>query len=337
VVLLGLLGTCLLVLYQFGLWGWRISKWDWLLLTGVAVFVVAYGLSRTFPRRVADTVERLWDRGVIGPEPGTALHGVDVAALVTDLEETAKRYRLIGAPVAAMVMVALWFVAFTGLPWGDGAFWLDVTLAAVAGAALGRLIAYGRLGNILVRNGLPPHPRPGHVDEAAGLSPVGVLYLGQASVVAAMGLFAGVWWLIIGETARYAQWRGPYVAVMVIAVACEFLAFFAPLWSFHLLMSAERQRLVKDADSASRQIQDLIAARASAPDLNELERIDTEIERHTRVWRDIETMPTWPMNAGIRRRFTWNNLVVAIPFILKAIAAPTWWQDVTDGVAGILR
>jgi hypothetical protein len=332
------LGMSLLLAYQLALWGWRPADWDWLLVTGLGVFLVAYALSRGFPRRVAETVQRLRDRGVIGDaRADPADHDAEVAAVVRDIEERARRYRLVGAPLAAATMALLWIVAFHDVPWRNGALWLNVVLAAVAGGVLGRLVAYGRLGHILIRNGLPPHPQPGHVDNAAGLGPVGDLYLRQATVVAAIGLFAGVWWLLIGTSERYAYWRGPYVAVMLIAVGCEVLAFVAPLWTFHVLMATEHRRLVEDADKTSREIQVLTRERAIRPEPVDRERIDAEVERLTRRWRDIETMPTWPVDARVRRRFTWNNVIVAVPILLKAISAPSSWRDLADGLAGLLK
>lgn len=330
-------GMGLLLVSQGVQWGWNPAGWDWLLVSGVAVFLLAYALSRSFPRLAEETVRRLWDRGVIGPNP-TDGHAEPepLAAVHRDLERTARRYRRVGAPLAAVTMALLWLVAFGGLPWRNGALWLTVALAWVAGAVLARLVAYGRLAAVLIRNGLVPAPQPGHVDHAAGLQPVGELFLRQATVIAAIGVFAGVWWLVIGASDRYAYWRGPYVGVIVIAIGCELLAFAAPLWSFHRLMAADKRRRMRDADRASRDILELREALSAGRVPADHDRLAAEVERLTRRWHDIEAMPTWPVDARVRRRFTWNNVAVLVPVALKAASAPRWWQDLGEGLGRLL-
>jgi hypothetical protein len=253
-----------------------------------------------------------------------------------DLEGTARRYRKVGAPLTALTMALLWVVAFGGLPWRNAALWLDVALAGVAGAVLARLVAYGRLGAVLKRNGLVPAAQPGHVDNAAGLQPVGALFLRQATVVAAIGVFAGVWWLVIGGYDRYAYWRGPYVGVIIIAVGCEIVAFAAPLWSFHRLMAADKQQLLKEADRVSRDILELQDTLSAGCPPTDYDRLAGELERLTRRWHDIETMPTWPVDARVRRRFTWNNVAVLVPVAMNAASAPRWWQDLSESLERLL-
>jgi hypothetical protein len=331
----------LLLISQGVQWGWNPIGWDWLLVSGVTVFLLAYLLSRSFPRLAEETLQRLWDRGIIGPNAGSGdarghASPRPLADVNDDLEQTARRYRKVGAPVTAVTMGLLWVVAFGGLPWRNGALWLAIALAAVAGAVLARLVAYGRLGAVLTRHGLVPTPQPGHVDNAAGLQPVGALYLRQATVVAAIGVFAGVWWLLIGGYDRYAYWRGPYLGVIIIAIGCEVLAFAAPLWSFHRLMAADKRRRLRDADRASRDIlkfRETLCAESAPADQD---RLATEVERLTSRWHDIETMPTWPVDARVRRRFTWNNVAVLVPVALKAASAPRWGQDLGEGLGRLL-
>lgn len=339
VALLSGLGLVVLAGSQALAWG-DLRNWDWLLVTGVVVFAGAYLFSRGLPDLVEETVRRLWDRGVIAESPGdeaAAPRDEDaVSRVVTALERRWQRYRRWGRPVAAVTMLALWGAAFGGLPVWNLAMWLTVALAFVAGGVLAQLVAYGRLATTLDECGLPPRPQPGHADRAAGLRPVGELYLRQATVVAAIGVFAGVWWVLIGTGDRYAYWRGPYVGVMLIAVGCELLAFAAPLWSFHRIMAADKRRRIRGADLASREMHLLHAERGEVRDPADRERIDRELERLARHWQDVEDMPTWPVDAGIRRRFTWNNVALAVPIALKAVSAPRWWQDLTEGLTRLL-
>ena len=319
-----------LLVGQALLWGPNPIGWDWLLVSGVVVFLGALRLSWDVPRLVIDTLGRLQTRGVIA-EP--ASDGAGVSAAARELERTARRYRPWGATAAATLMLLGWVYAAGGDPyWGNWALWLTVALAAVAGVVLARLTAYGGLARVLVDLGMTPQPQPGHVDRAAGLRPVGELYLRQATVVAAIGVFAGVWWLLIGVIERYAYWRDPYLILFVLAIGLELLIFFAPLWSFHRLMAAARAGLLTEADQTSRRIRDLGHQLTDTADASGRERLEGEIARLTQRWSDIEEMPTWPVDAGMRRRFTWNNVMVAVPFVLKALSAPRGWQEVGEGL-----
>lgn len=164
---------------------------------------------------------------------------------------------------------------------------------------------------------------------------MGELYLRQATVIAAIGIFAGVWWLVIGIVEKYERWREPYVAVMAVAVACELLAFVAPLWSFHQIMAADKRRHLSKADLVSREILHLEGTLSGEGDQHDENR-EAEIERLRQRWRDIETMPTWPVDARLRRRFTWNQVAVLIPVTLKALSAPRWWQELGEGLGRLL-
>lgn len=304
------------------------ANWDWLFVTGMAVFAGAYKLSSHQPERVQRTLVRLTDRGVIITEkPDRA-----VARVAADLTRTVRRYRPLGCTLFTIVMLALWAAAFRGVPWRNQILWIELILAAFAGAVITKLVVYGQLSAVLKRNGLSPKPQQGHLDGASGLRPIGELYLRQATVVAFIGAFAGIWWLLIPRFPMYASWREPYVWVIVVAVACELLAFVAPLWGFHQVMRADRDERLREADKLGQRMADLTAQRQTAEDAEKKERLDADIEQVTKEWRAIEDMPTWPIDRRIRTRFAWNNVVVLIPVALKALSTPQWWQDLADAV-----
>jgi hypothetical protein len=100
---------------------------------------------------------------------------------------------------------------------------IEAFLARIGGRSRGwicgrRLRAYGRIGRVMDEFGRHPVPQPGHPDGAAAFRPVGALVVRQTSIIAAIGLFAGIWWLLMSNShffgARYGRWKDPYLVIV---------------------------------------------------------------------------------------------------------------------------
>ena len=166
------------------------ADWNWLMHTGAIVFLVALAAARAIPPAVPLAVRRI---RLVDDEGVERAHGDEVLAA---LELVRRRCARIGAPVGLVLMGMFWLWAGGNRVWGNALFWLELAAAAGAGFIVGGFVAYGRLGHVLNTLGLRALAIPGHPDGAAGLRPVGALYLRQAMIIALIGVFAGVWWLL---------------------------------------------------------------------------------------------------------------------------------------------
>ena len=155
--------------------GWDFRKWDFLLLTGWAAFLLGLIVVHGVPSRLRLTLERLADRRVLLVPDGD-LSGVNDMVDKCSLEWGTRT----GSVVAAAILIVLIFAAPKYVLIHHPALLIRSSLVPaemlggfVAGFHLGRLVSYGRLGRVLRRAGCTLQPRPGHIDKAAGLKPVG--------------------------------------------------------------------------------------------------------------------------------------------------------------------
>ena len=298
------------------------TRWDWLLHSGAVVFLIALGAARRIPPAVKATVRRLRLVDEHGdPTPAAE----QVLGAVQRLQRS---YARVGAVVGVVLMGVIWLWARGVSVVASTLFWLELGAAGIAGFVVGGFVAYARLGWVLDELGLHPKVTPSHPDGAAGLRPVGALYLRQALIVSLIGLFAGVWWLLF-PFVGYASWRAPYLAIVLICIALEVVALFVPLLAFHRHMVSERIRLLAEADVAVGRLSESPETGWTTDDPMAAER-----ERTWSRWQAIDTMPTWPIDARIRRRFTVSNLAMLLPFALQLVNAPQIVQQASQVLSG---
>ncbi|WP_028045669.1 hypothetical protein [Cellulomonas sp. URHE0023] len=291
--------------------GWDVSEWGWFWLSGIVAFLVAAQISRHQGERVDRTVRRLVARGVL-----TGSDADDAVTLVR--AALAARARWVLPPFVlgfAMLMLVFWVNTYGG-PWvlETLGVWIEVALAGVAGGVVGMLVTYGMLSSVIGQVQLRLEPIPEHVDGASGLAPVGQLFGRQAAVVGVLVVYSVVWWFLLPQS-DYSSWAVAYAWIILIAVVCEVAAFVAPLWGFHLSMTAYRAHLLDEADALGTRIARLRQTPSG----------DDEIDRLVQRWTDIETMPTWPVPPSLRRRFTWVNGLALVPVALDALGVPDAW------------
>ena len=311
------------------------SHWDWLFLSGLGLFLIGALVARTLPARLQAALTRLIDRGVLVAQPD------QVVALEALLAERAATWaHRAGLVVAVLLVLATLLARGIGDPGGSGGLVLVEILAGyTAGRSLGRMAAYGSLGTLFGRLQLSVQVRPGHLDGAAGLKPVGDLYFFQALLTSLPALFLATWWVLIPlwPAGWYARWREPYLALLAPAIAFEVLAFLVPMWSFHTLMVRQKRHLLREADVLSACL-DRTPMFLSTPTVLPPAEIPADrVAALTQVYWDIERMPTWPVDVKTWRRFVLNNLALVLPLLSRAVGAESLLGRMLDLLGGMLK
>jgi hypothetical protein len=229
---------------------------DWLFVSGILLFFVAYPLSLLLPYRAALAFRTL--------EPVVASSSAPaVRTLVTKLHEDARRWANMWGVLLAAIMVVAWFVALNihvlriaqvvALPFVVPGALLEAVLAAAVGRFFGRVLCYGTLARRLRRSGLSVVATAGHPDGLGGLRPVGRFYVEAALLVGLVAAFLDVWLLVMpvfGDA--YSGWRGPYAALLMFTLACAGAVVLVPLAAFRRLLRGHcRDRLGARARPAS--------------------------------------------------------------------------------------
>ncbi|MDN4475542.1 hypothetical protein QQX09_06715 [Demequina sp. SYSU T00192] len=323
------------VLIQWWWYGTDLPAWDWLLVTGAILFAVLFPVSAALPERAATCVKRLAAGGALQDQRGAA---PEAEAIVERLNGSARGWARAGATVAATLMTVAWIWSGRITPVNVGLFVLELLGATLAGLFLGRAIGYGRLGRSLAAQGVTIKARPGHPDGAAGLRPVGELFLFSASIFAAIAIYLGIWPLTDLFEQRYEAWRGPYAVLLVTVVAFSFLTFLLPFGWFHERMREQRRDAVARADHAASEALAMRDASRAAGDDETRRLLDERFEDVARQFHEAQAMPTWPFDTRIRKRFTMNQVLAVLPLALKALSLDdtwtTFWTRLGDALLG---
>lgn len=206
------------------------------------------------------------------------------------------------------------------------------------GHRIGRLVVYGSLGWQLKPAGASIQVFPGHVDGAAGLKPLGSFCLGQALTLAIPAAFLAVWsflipaWPDIAVRTRYRVWVHPYIALLGLALLLEILAFVLPMLWFHREMGNQKQHLLAEADEVSRQIRTLSDQLALTQSHEEREALKEELSFKTSRFREIESMPTWPVDLPLVRRFAFANAPLVLPVFAEVFGLHEDWVKLMEQV-----
>jgi hypothetical protein len=308
--------------------GLRLRSWDWLLVTGATLYLALLPLSLSEPQRVADTLHLLGSRLEV---PTTD----SVAEVEASMHRRARRWAGVGGWAAMPVALGVWYWAYAGnLLLHAGLAVVEIIASVPIGRFVGRAVAYGGLGRHLRRADVAVAVTPGHLDGAAGLRPVGDLYLFQASMIGAIAAYLGLWWLITPVFfPRYLPWRNAYLGLLVAVLGCEFLTFLAPMAWFHQRMQSEKRRLMlKDGNELSERASVVEEEILRVDDAGRAARQEELMLLRSR-YSEIESMPTWPVSAPMRRRFAVRNVVLFLPIVANALSAPKSWQGLLDQVS----
>jgi len=214
----------------------------------------------------------------------------------------------------------------------------ETAWAYVAGHRIGRLLVYGFLGWQLEPAGASIQVFPGHVDGAAGLKPLGSFCLRQALTLAIPAAFLAVWsflipaWPDIAVRTRYMVWVHPYLGLLGLALLLEILAFVLPMLWFHREMGNQKQRLLAEADEVSRQIRTLSDQLAVTQSHEDREALKEELSFKTSRFQEIESMPTWPVDVPLVRRFAFTNAPLVLPVVAEVFGLHEEWIKVMEQV-----
>jgi hypothetical protein len=313
--------------------GLRASDWDLLFMSGCATAVAGLWLARGQDRRFEVMLGRLGERHALVRRRerqtigGRRVARRDVATFRNDLKTRAEAWATVGGVIVAAVMVGL-FVIFYILAGRPALVALGGTLVGASGGFLigrhlGRMVCYGLLDRFLDRKQMHFRAVPGHVDGAAGLKPLGDFFLRQAGLLAVPAVFLLVWTLIFLLPAwhdRYEYWQAPYLGLLAAVIALELAAFVVPLWSVHGDMKANKLACLPDADRLGGEIARVrreLERDLSGDDRGALrDRLDQLMARY----REIETMPTWPVDRSIKRWLTLGNAALIVPLLTQVAA-----------------
>jgi hypothetical protein len=284
-----LLGFCYLEYRRLGL-AW--TRWDLMLISGVLAFIVALALAQTIPLRMSQTLDRLAKRSVF------ELSEEALAKLQKRMEERGQLFSKVGAVAVGLAILVAFLAAYRGIPGYEIPLTvLEVFLGAVAGYYIGQMIAYGTLGQLSVSEKVSVSPKPGHIDRAAGLKPIGDFYFFQAMVVAIPCVYIAAWWFLIPLLPHYQHWRNPYLGLLAVALLFEILSFLLPMWVFHLIMQHQKVKSLAEADELSKKIAELENRILRAADGRETNDLQKQLDFLREKYWEIEHMPTWPVDA----------------------------------------
>ena len=296
--------AALLPLHQYLKHGDEIWQWDLLLFTGVLTLILGLRVVAGIRYRCERLLMRLNTRKVLNLNPEQQ------AGLLADLEQDAQTWARVGGLMAMLaIFVSFAVVLLEQFSWQQLAQGLAQTLGAyVVGTLLGRMVSYGQLARQLKRKAIAVEIQPLHVDEAAGLKPVGDFFFHQALIAMIPAIFLALWWFLFPIWPRdYSHWEQPYIALLSIAILVEVLAFLLPIWLFHHLMQQQKQQCLQDADKLSNDIAEL-QMRLEADKADKIEMLQKQ------YWA-IENMRTWPVDIKTTQRFRWHNILLIIPLV----------------------
>ncbi len=319
----------------------NLREWNWMLVSGFGVWLVALSLGLRLPDKVDQTILRLANRGVFVTSERS------VTEFLESVHRRARRASIVGVAVCVTILAVawLWFgwtaVKVVGFRPGEVGPVLEplirtylplvaVELAAAvpAGLFVGRAASYAWLGRRMKADRFELRLDPEHLDEVAGLGPVGSLYAFQAMIIAMPAAFVGAWWFLIPLFPQYSAWRSAYAGMFALTIIGELLVFLLPMRTFNRLMRSERERLQRQADELSAQYiagsQRVRAAAEDSPPSQE------QLAAVAARYKAIEAMPTWPIDARIRRRLEVGNVLLLVPIVAEIAGFTNEWQTLLD-------
>jgi hypothetical protein len=233
------------------------GRYDWLLISGGFALILGLYLARGLPERLEYLLERLLNRGVLLMTPES------LNCFQQDLERRIRKY---WAPYCGLLIMFAIFgsflYSFSILELSDKLFLLFIEMVGgyIVGCYLGRMACYGMLGPFIGQTDSKLRVRPGHLDAAAGMKPVGEFYLYQSALVGIPAIFLAIWSVLILFPyfhGMYAHWQKSYIGLLALAILFEVVSFISPLVWFHREMSKQKRILSREADQLSREIADL--------------------------------------------------------------------------------
>ena len=314
-------------------WGRDVRHWDWLYLSGVALFLVGAEMADQTGERLNSALRGLADGGVLPISDGR-MRPMKVA-----LQDTASRYQYIaGISVGLSVLVGWLFYTAGQLSYtlihNPAAIVFESLAGVIAGRRLGRMVAYSSVWTRLEQESVAFVLLPGHPDDALGLKPVGQFFFWQSIVAGLPALYLAIWWFLIPILPpSYLQWRPVFLGLLALAIVFEMLVFLLPMRSIHQMLVLRRQGWRSEADGLIPRIgriqAALLAATSGHDDLSK------QLDVVLNWYRTLRRTPAWPVDPSLRRWFSFNNLALLAPFLSYLAGDPAFWQQVANVLTGL--
>ncbi len=206
-------------------------------------------------------------------------------------------YRASVGPTSAGTLLLVFARLLTLVPFA-ALVTFEILGAYAAGYQLGRMASYGLLSQDLRRRSCQLRIIPGHPDGAAGLKPIGDFYFFQAMLASLPAIFLAGWSIAFALWGVHTSWRGPYLALLPVAIGGELLTFILPLWWFHQEMTKQRLSHLREADRLSIDINRLQAKLLDSSEDQAVQLKDRLTEATQRYW-DIERIPVGQLMPGL--------------------------------------
>lgn len=114
------------------------------------------------------------------------------------------------------------------------------------------------------------------------------------------------------------RWRRYFALFLLVMLAIEVVAFVVPMGFFHREMSRNADEAAAEADIVGREISALELAIAKVSTNSERQEMEGKRAHLITVYETLEALPRWPVDAGIRRRFTLGNgIILVVPLLAK--------------------
>jgi hypothetical protein len=315
---------------------------DPMFASGLVAVIAAFAVFHVFASRIPDAFERLLTRNLIDADATGRFRGFE-----------ANLTRSLNAPGAYALGFLFALFAFARFPWEAGGLAplvdaLSRTLAAGrplliadigAESALGFVLGLVAWRMIVVARGLRQvgnefvlRIQRAHPDRCGGFRPIGNLCLWNALLVSVPAVFLGAWVVLAPKFGYGTTYLGLHTAFLGVLIVLATLTFIAPLWSIHLRMSADADRLREEVDEVGRTIdrlskQLLDSAEEQSSDESEALRKKLSIQRD--IYRDGADIPTWPVD--VRHLVSFGSAQIVPILGLTGLSRP-----VIDVVASFL-
>ncbi|MEL6573767.1 MAG: hypothetical protein AAFQ64_19105 [Pseudomonadota bacterium] len=305
--------------------------WDWMLISGLVLFAIAISFVDHMRPSFERCIARLFDRGVL------RAGDQDEAALLKTFIIASRRWALVFALIVAAAMVVVWasvlLQTFSYAKLALAA--VQVVLGFIAGGYLGEMACYGRLGRAIDAGRVKLHLDPWHVDQAAGIKPVGEYFFFQATFATIPAAYLAIWIWIMPLWDRYDHWYLPYIGLLCLALVIQALAVFLPLGGFHLEMMQQKRAWQRKLDEEFRDNAEARNAFLDGTNVEGQEELEAVLAHLSKRYAEIEAMPTWPVDRRLWQKFTFRNLFLLSPVLFDSAVGAVNWRALLSAVQSI--
>jgi hypothetical protein len=296
---------------------------DPMFLTGLLAAAAASFLFQALLLKTPQALERLWRQESINGEPAS----FDQFVRILQRQLNSRWSWLTGALIAILMFVSFptrfalrgggwrhpldWLTTLIGMGRWDYilAALLQVLLALVLGLLLWRMLVVAfMIAGVGRRFQVAVQPR--HPDGAGGLRSLGDLCLINALILSAPAIYLAGWLILIpgfGPQHRYQAYVHYYYLLLMVVFVLAVCAFVLPAYFVHRAMVEQKARLEVPLFELSARIDDLtrrLMRGVGTEPPEDLAKLSGEREALQQLYASDESIPVWPFDAAILRRFT---------------------------------